>query len=318
MNRVSMHYRLFLSLMVVMVGFCHSSYAVTLVYNLKVRRVFTIAPLLERMKRKWLVTAVPIIFSRKSHIVEEPTHLDVHEKRITSGSLCNVRYVLSKHWWVEATTGIEVDHGSYKGSNPLHAYKVGLDDIVFTGGYRHFFREKWQLVGYGLVGIPVRRCVDLDDRFGPFVGSRFYNIGIGLEGSYSFMSQLKRSCAAIVQYRLIHGFNRRWFPILPNDAKIQPGNITDILCTLQYRERRTIVEAGYNLTFYSNQALLLATEKIKSDTFLRHSGYATISHALLEGPFGKSLVFGAGFNISHSQKFDARTITGWLYGTIVF
>lgn len=329
MNRLFLRKKFFLFSLLFCVCFQSTSYAVTMVYNLKVRRVFNVAPLLERMKKRWLVSAVPIIFSRKSHIIDERTAVDVHERRTAGGSLFNLRYVPSKHWWAEATTGIEVDHGSYTkpgvsthgrytGSDDFRDYKVGLDDIVISGGYRHFFCKKWQLVGYGLVGIPTRRRVDLSDRYGPLVGTRIYNIGCGIEGSYSFINELKRSCAAIVQSRFIHGFNRRWFPILPSDAKIQPGNFTDVLFSLQYRERRTIVEAGYDLTVFSNQALLLATEKVVANTFLRHSGYMTISHAVLEGPFCKPFVFGAGLNVSSSKKFNARTVTGWVYGTIVF
>ncbi len=207
-----------------------------MVYNLKVRRVFNIAPLLERMKSRWPVTAVPIFFTRSRHIVEERTDLDTCEKRRAGGSLFNVRYVASKHWWAEATTGIAKDHGKFSGTDTFHASRVGLDDIVVSGGYRHFICKKGQAVVYGLAGFPTRRKVELSDRHGPLVGSRVYNVGFGLEGSYSFISELKRSCAAIVQSRFIHGFNRSWFPILPKDAKIQPGNFTDLLFTLQFRE----------------------------------------------------------------------------------
>lgn len=308
----------FFLIFILAVLFVQENYAVTLVYNLRVRRAFTVAASLERMKKRWLITVVPIMFSRKSRSIDERTSLDVKEKRRAVGTLFNIRYVHSKHWWAEATMGIELDRGRYKGSDPFHHQKFGLDDMVFSGGYRHFFGDKWQLVGYSIIGIPVQRSVSLFDRRGPFLGTRVYNIGCGLEGSYSFINELKRSCAVIVQGRFIHGFNRSWFPILPQDAKIQPGNFSDILCTLNYRERRILIELGYDLTIFSNQAILLKTETIKTDMFLRHSGYATVSYAFLKGLFGNPCLFGAGLNISRSKKFDARTLTAWLYGTVVF
>ena len=310
--------RLFLLLSLVCISSHHSNYAVTLVYNLKVRRIFAIAPVLKRMKSRVLLSAVPIFFARSSHLIDARTNLDACEKRRAGGSLFNLRYVPSKHWWLEATTGIETDHATFTGTDEFHASRVGVDDIVLAGGYRHFIGKKGQAVAYGLVGFPTRRKLQLCDRYGPLVGTRLFAIGFGLEGSYSFLSELRRSFAAIIQSRFIHGFNRDWFPVLPAGSKIQPGNFTDLLVTLQFREKRTIVETGYNFTIFSNQAVILPTQTIKTDTFIRHSLYATLSHAVLKGPFNKTIVFGAGCNGSFSKEFDTRTIAGWIYCTLVF
>ena len=298
--------------------FVYKTNAVTLVYNMKVRRIFTVEPVLERMKSRWLFSAVPIFFARSRHLIEARTNLNNHEKRKVGGVILNLRYIPSKHWWIEATTGIETDHGTFTGSDPFHASRTGFDDLVFAGGYHHFFGKKIQGIGYGLFGVPTRRKVTLEDRYGPLVGTRLFGIGFGLEGSYSFLSELHRSFAAIIQGRFLHGFNRSWFPVLPRDAEIQPGNSTDLLFTLQFREKRTIIEAGYDITFFTNQAILLATQTIKANTFILHSGFASISHALLKGPFNKPLLFGAGCNVNRSKQSDARNIIVWLHCTFVF
>ena len=318
MNPVLAKSKRFVFMALISIGTYHPTNAITLVYNLKVRRIFAIEPVLERMKSRWIFSAVPIFFSRKRHIVDSRTNLDAFEKRTAGASLLNLRYVPSKHWWFEVTTGIETDHGTFTGSDPFRASRVGIDDIVFSGGYRHFIGKKGQVVGYGLVGFPTRRKVTLQDRYGPLVGTRLHAVGLGIEGSYSFFSEIRRSCAAIIQGRFIHGFNRSWFPVLPKGAEIQPGNGTDLLFTLQFRERRTIIEAGYNATFFTNQALLLPTQTITTNTFVRHSGYATVSHAIPKGLFGKPFIFGTGCNMSHSKKFDTRTITAWVYFSLVF
>ncbi len=291
---------------------------VTLVYNLKVRRVFTIAAVLERMKSRLLFSAVPLFFTRSRDLIDTRIGLKGREKRRAGGSLLNMRYIPSKHWWLEVTTAIETDHATFTGTDPFHASRVGLDDFVFSAGYRHFIGKRCQLVGYGLVGIPTRRKVTLEDRHTPLVGTRFYNLGFGVEGSYSFISELRRSFAAIIQARFIHGFNREWFPILPKDARIQPGNGTDLLFSFQFRKRRTIVETGYNLTIFSQQAVILPTETIDADTLVRHSGYLSLSHALLKGLFNKPFIFGAGFNVSRTHTLDIRTFTGWIHFSIVF
>ncbi len=297
---------------------CFQLKAVTLVYNMKVRRVFNIEPVLERMKSRLILTAVPIVFLRKRHLIDTRTSLNNREKRRVGGSLFNLRYVISKHWWLEATTGVEADHGTFTGTDAFHASRFGVDDLVFAGGYRHFIGERGQCVIYGLAGFPTRRKITLEDRHGPLVGTRLYSVGIGLEGSYSFISELKRSFAAIAQGRFIHGFNREWFPILPQGSEIQPGNFTDLLFTLQYREKRTVIEGGFNATIFSNQAIILPTETINSDTFYRYGAYLRLSHAILQAWFNKPFIFSVGFGANRSKKFDLKTFTGWISGSIVF
>jgi len=293
--------------------------AVTLVYNLRVRRIFNAPIILEQLKKpRTLVSAVPIYFSRKSHITNERTGIDVQEKRTAGGALFNARFVPSKHWWAEITTGLETDRATFEGNDAFRAARTGLDDIVFTGGYRHFVKNRAQFVAYGLVGIPTRRTITRCDRYTPLVGTRIFSLGFGAEGSCSFFNELKRSLAVIGQYRLIHGFNRNWFPILPKGSRIQPGNVQDLLLTLQYREKRTLFEIGYNATFFTDQAIILPTETIDTETFSRHGGYAILSHGWLDAFFGKPFVCGVGINTSHSKQFDARTVTAWIYGAIVF
>jgi len=295
-----------------------SLHGVTLVYNLRVRRIFNVPFILEQLKKpRKVFSAVPVYFSRTSHITEERTGLDIAEKRRAGGSLLNLRYVPSKHWWLEATTAIATDHAHFKGTDTFDASRAGLDDIVFAGGYRYIC-GKSQLVGYGLVGFPSTRKITRCDRITPLLGTRFYNIGFGVEGSYSFVSELKRSCAVIAQYRLIHGFNRNWFPILPKGSKIQPGNVQDILLTLQYRKRRTLFEGGYNATIFTNQAVMLSNQTIETESSTRHGGYVAVSHAWLDALYGKPFICGAGLNMSHANRFDAKTATVWVYGAIVF
>src|SRR5579872_7208017 len=83
--------------------------AVTLVYNLRVRRTFTAPAILKLLKNRVLLTGLPIFFDRSSHIVNDLTKVDVYEKRRAGGSLFNVRYVPNKHWWLDVTTGLETD-----------------------------------------------------------------------------------------------------------------------------------------------------------------------------------------------------------------
>lgn len=289
---------------------------VTLVYNLRIRRSFDI-PAELRGKFHWLVSAIPIISQRKSHIVQKLTGIDVHEKRLTGGSLFNMRYMPNQNWWFEATTALLRDSGTYTGTNPLSVARTGFDDLVFAGGYRFFTSKKTQVVPYVIAGFPLRSQVTPCDTFGPLVGTRLYNLGAGLEASYNFYSSEQRSCSAMVQGRCIHGFDRCWTPA---GARIQPGNFSDILVAFQFREKLTVVEIGYDATIFSNQALFLKTPPlaIKTNTFVRNSGYINAYHGWLKGLFGKPFVLSAGFIASHTKQFNARTYTAFISGTVVF
>jgi len=305
-------------LLLTLLAYIPQNVAVTLVYNIKIRRAFDVPASLQIVKKPIVFSVVPIVYTRSSRIIDAAIKLDTCEKRNVCGALFNVRYLPTRNWWVEVTTGIEKDAAEFVGTDSFKRSRNGFDDIVLSGGYRGFIGERIQLVGYGLMGFPVRSKVDLFDRYGPLVGTRVYNLGGGVEASYALLKTEQRSCSAIAQARFIHGFNRSWFPILPQGAQIQPGNFTDLFFSLQYREATTIFELGYDATIFSQQAVILLAQKIPAATFVRNSGYASITHGMLKGWFNKPWIFGVGVNFSRSKKFDAKTLSGWLSCSVVF
>lgn len=292
--------------------------AVTLVYNLRIRRAFdTPANFQSQKKAQLLFSAVPIVFARKSTI-DELVGQEVHEKRRVHSVLFNARYVPSRKAWLELTTGVGKDKITATGTDSLCASRTGLDDIVLSGGYRSFVSDKAQLVGYGLLGFPATSKICPLDKYGPLMGSRLYSMGCGLEFSYSLLNSPVRSCSMIGQTRFIHSFNRQWFPILPQDAQLAPGNTTDIFWALQFREKKMIFEAGYDATIFSQQAVILSTHTVKGRNAVRHSGYVSVSYAIPEGYGGKPWILGAGLNGSSSKEFDSQTISAWLSCSVVF
>ena len=291
-----------------------------IVYNMRVRRAFNIPSGLLKPRKFTLLSALPIYFGRRSHIVTETPAVDVHEHRNVVGSLFNVRYLPSRNWWVELTTGLENDRVSFDGSDSFCASRTGFDDFLFTGGYRHFVGERTQLVFYGLAGLPAGRTVKKDDRYGPLVGSRFYGAGFGTEASYAFMQEKKQTLSGIIQQRFVHFFSRHWFPILPACDTIVPGNFTDLLLTLQYRRQVTAYEAGVDFTFFTNQGVITPLATVNTTNFTRYAGYINVLHLIRstaqEGR--KPIVIGGGVNVSGTKVFHAKTYSVWLGVTIVF
>lgn len=299
--------------------------AISLVYNMKIRRVFKVSALLGKDPKPVVVlSAVPIVYKRDRHIVNnDMTPIDICEKRISAGSLLNLRYVPSQHWWAEVTTGIEKEHlKSHSNINPAASFctsRSGFDDFVFSAGHNWFPNEDVQFVLYGLGGLPSKRSVTLFDAQDALVGTRFYTLGIGSELSYSFFNRPKQNLIFVFQNRFLHFFKRSLAPILPADAKVQPGNVTDLLFTLQYRVKANLFEAGYNPTFFSDQAILLKTREIKSHWFVRNSAYASYLYLFKRCPgVNKPIVFGGGLSVAKSAKFDTKIFGAWLNLSLIF
>jgi hypothetical protein len=295
------------------------SHAYPIVYNMRVRRAFHV-PFDIKKKSFTLLSALPIYFGRRSHIVTETPAVDVHENRNVVGSLFNVRYLPSLNWWVELTTGLENDRSSFEGSDSFSASRTGFDDFLFTGGYRHFLGDRTQLIFYGLAGLPAGTTVRKDDRYGPLVGSRFYGAGFGTEASYAFIEEKKQTLSAIIQQRFVHFFSRNWFPVLPACDTIVPGNFTDLLVALQYRRQVTAYEAGVDFTFFTNQGVKTPAAMVSTANFTRYAGYINVLHLIRstvqEGR--KPIVIGGGVNVSGTKVFHAKTYSVWLGVTIVF
>lgn len=298
---------------------CHivsSVYGVTLVYNLKIRRIFSLPPLLERYKDKLITSLAPIYYFRKRTVSNATIGLKDYERRNVGGLLLDMHYAPDKNWWFEGTTAVATDHAKYTGTDPFCASRTGFDDVVLSAGYRYFW-DCCQFVAYGLAGFPTRTKVSLDDRYGAFVGTRLFSVGVGGEASYGLLNSLKRSLDGIFQVRVIHGFNRSYTPVLPSNAALQPGNVTDLLFTLQYREKRTVFEAGYNPTFFTHGAIIAPTGNVKAGTIIRNGGYFSISHAF-RGLFNKFNVVGGGFNGNRTASEDGTTVSAYLFYSIVF
>lgn len=302
--------------------FTSQASAITLVYNMKIRRQFNAAAsaVLHRDKKSiFIATAVPIIYKRDRHIVDKSLAIDIQEKRLSGGSILNFRYVAPKAWWAEVTTGIEHESVKVRGTSCFKDSRTGLDDIVLSAGYNMFPTENSQFVLYGLAGIPTRRKVTALEVQDTLVGTRFYSIGAGAEFSYSFINSLKESLIAILQARFIHFFSRNWAPVLPIDAQIQPGNVTDLLFTLQYRKKKDIFELGYNPTFFTDQAVILKTGKIEGPNFVRNSMYLSYARVIPEVPVLKTpMLLGAGINIGNSKRFETKILTFWLNISVIF
>jgi len=295
-------------------------HSLTLVYNMRIRRAFNIPPGLLDSRKLVILSAVPIYFGRRSHIVTTQPTVDVHENRNIVGSVFNARYLPSRNWWAEVTTGLENDHCSFEGSDSFSASRTGVDDFVFTGGYRHFIGDRTQLVIYGLAGLPAGRTVRLDDRYGPLVGSRFYGAGFGTEASYAFIENKNQALSGIIQQRFVHFFSRGWFPVLPPCDTIVPGNFTDLLVTLQYRNHTTLYELGFNATFLTNQAVITPITTIATDSFTRYAGYINILYPIARTlkPPRKPIVLSGGLNASGTKQFHTKTYSVWLGVTVVF
>lgn len=318
-----------LKLVIVCIAVCmvHSTSPITLLYSMKIRRIFGGAreALGKEGEAICAFTAVPIVSTRSRHFFGCEPAVDIREKRILIGSLFDFRCSLSDNIWFDITTGIANERAKAKGcsDSPLlpvfdEISKTNIDDITFEAGYHLFPTEHAQMDFYFLAGFPTHRKVTCEDALGTFVGTRFFSLGVGAEFSYSFCEDITRSIVAIMQTRYLHFFNRNWDPILPCGGRIQPGDLVDILVALRYREKQETIEVGYNPTFFLNQALIFPgiTGKVRSEEFVRNGAYIKYAHLFLNKRHPVSL--GCGFAFSRAPVLESRVYDGWISVSVVF
>lgn len=339
MNKDLYPYKIYLLL----IFFSFDCYGISLVYNMKIRRIFNIGTdikedlpdnhssslsenielnssleniekerLLKIAKKKntWSLTFVPIAYRRQRHIVDENINVDVFDKSLIAGLLFNVRYTRSKTWWIEASTGYEKERVEVCGTDNFTNSERGFDDLVFAYGRNFFPSENSQFTVYAINGIPTTKIVNAKEKFDTLVGTRFYSIGAGYELSYAFVNNKKNSFVGIFQNRLVHFFQRKFYPVLPCNAFLEPGNVTDMLFTLQYRLKRNILEVGYNKTFFTNYGVNRHLTRISGPTFSRNSFYTTISHACKRFPIIKTpVVVSTGCYMSRAKRFDIKILS---------
>ena len=124
---------------------------VSLVYNMRVRKAFNVSQIIKQRKPRVLVSSVPIGLTRKGSIeIEKIDAPIVIQRRRAGGMLFNVRYVPSKDCWIDITTGVLKDSEE---NIVFSDSRTGFDDIVITGGFRHFYKRNTQFIGYGLVAL---------------------------------------------------------------------------------------------------------------------------------------------------------------------
>ena len=282
----------------------------SLIYNMKVRRSLSTASLVSHPTAGMLdLNAIPIFAHEKIYLTsdnlrnkESQNPVFIEQQRNNEGALLNINYHPLKNWWVEA--GTEVAHEAYSNTGTSHAKnkRTGCDDIVFTSGYDYTYKHTFGITAYGLAGVPTLRKITQCDMYGPVLGTRLFSTGAGLEFAYLPFKSPDNTVLLLFQARCIHFYTRHWAPVLPCDDKLAPGNQTDLLWAINYKHKKMVYEAGYNLTLHTNQAVITPQETTKGSHYTYNGYYAIVSRPLqTEQP----ILCSAGAILAHSNYLNA-------------
>lgn len=313
----------------------YNLFSTTLVYSMKIRRAFNInalAPSEHSLtesaqqhathmlpKTICLLTALPLFYIRDRHIVIPSLGQDIKEKLVALGAIFNFRAITPNYWWMELTTGLENQSVKATGTNMVNMAQTAFDDIIISAGKNFFFEKKGQIAPYIIAGFPLQYKVTPSEAQTTLVGSRFFGLGGGIEFSHAFVEKQDHSFVGILQTRFVHFFNRNWYPIFPRDARIQPGNITDIFVIFQYNKHMGSIEVGYNPTIFTDQAALFQSGIVRAPVTVRNSFYTNYTHIFRETFVLKAPgALGIGFNVSRSDLFKTKIYTGWINLSIMF
>lgn len=288
--------------------------ASTLVYSLRIRRALSVRGLDEqRDVSKVSVFMVPIYSQANSKITDDEKNVTYCEYRKVAENIIDVTYTNYRHWWAQLTTGLGEEWVKTKGQLNRNAKKFGWDDFVWSAGYNMLGNQELQFAFYGIGGIPASWTPSPLEDQDTFVGTKLVSLGAGSELSYSFINTPNHSMIFIFQNRLIYAFTRPWYPILNRCEKWQPGTAIDLLFGFMYLHSNTVAEAGYNPTFYNNEAYIQSFAKTNFEPYVRHGIYVRGSHSFKDVlAKGSSLVLGAGVSVSVSQHNERLGAATWL------
>ncbi len=280
---------------------------VSLVYTMKLQRIFSMNSSNSKDEKSLKTfTALPILYYKDKHVVDPALFLDIYEKRKAEACMLSARYVAPSLSWIDVSTGIIHEKATSTGTEKLYKKITGLDDIVINAGITRKYGKKCEIVYYGLAGFPAKRKVGIQEDQETFTGTRFFSAGIGTEASYIPLHNDIQTVTFLFNTRFIHFFERKWYPILPKNSKIVPGNITDLLCAAFFRHKNNMIELGYNPTFFTNHGKQVNSKNYYSENFNRNTVYLTLAKELRS-------TWGIGFARSYEKRYSSHAQSYWAY-----
>ncbi len=227
------------------------------------------------------------------------------EERLWGGVIGTLRLV-REPWWIECITAYATERLRFKDTG-IHGKlsRTGFDDFLIDCGGNFFLDEegKVQLSLHFLTGIPLFKRVIREEVEQPLVGTRTFNIGPAVDFTYEFIRSEKVELFAAVIARVLHRFSRKYTPIFPPEARFSPGNVTDLVFLMHYRNGSHNVEAGYNPTFITNQSLDFPLFKQKIPSVNLSSFYALYTY-YIQNP---AMSVQAGFNYTFNRAIKQPT-----------
>lgn len=179
-----------------------------------------------------------------------------HEKRLSAALVQSLR-LTHNHTWIEfiAAFGRERVRFDQQGVRGTQSH-FGLDDFLIDIGHNFLIDEKGklQILVHWLTGIPLKWKVTLAEQNDPLVGTRTFATGPVIEWAYDFIRNTEYDVFVGFIGRFLHRFQRSYQPIIPANARFNPGNLIDLLTLIHYRHYGHNLETGYVATLFINQS----------------------------------------------------------------
>lgn len=207
-----------------------------------------------------------------------------------------------KHLWIELFTSIGTEQLTFTSKDISYKKsRTGFDDFLIDMGYNFLFDDdgKVQFMPHIIVGIPTFWNITLAEQEDPLMGTRTYALGGSLEVVYDFERSVKYDIFFGLIFRCIHRFDRKYFPVLPENSFFSPGNFIDSLVLFHYRWFQHNIECGYNTTYLSDRAIKYPLSTCYQPSEILHTlyGYYAIFIEELSMLFEFGLIATANTNI---------------------
>jgi hypothetical protein len=263
-------------------------YPVSIVYNLRIAETTKRQALEERHRNPFIMAAT--FFNQWRERYSGP-----HE--LITGGLATFIY---SYCSLFARADFAVAHVSEKGQD-LCFSRTQPDDILFSLGFSHKFRERTKITLSGLLGIPTHKDLSFD---GIQFGTGHVGAGLQLDGSFAYSKNGHHSLMGAA--RFVRFFPRPvCFAVgeLTQLFDLDIGTIADLLIVHHSNWGRHRVEVGYDAAWGFGAAIQPAlVEVIEKASFMRNSFYGSYRYGFLICSIPSAVTFGLSYGFDQRPK----------------
>lgn len=280
----------------------HYSFAVTIVYNMKIAAPAIARKELYEKLGKTLSSILAMTYVRQTR-----TNRGCNEQTLDCGFADYVYSLKNFYARVDAAVG-RVHEDLHVGGSTTHTQ---VDDLLFSTGYRHEALPALNLAYSFLLGVPTHK--DRGFEFFQF-GTGHWAVGAQIDGIYTYGEAHNNSILMALRY--LYFFKAKTLVPLPTHplcVDLALGNVVDLFIAYHKQFKGHHVELGYNPSCVFNVKTSPSLGDLLPSSGVRNTWYTAYRYIFVakNHPMGVLCGVSYGFDSGSNPITLKRVVTFW-------